>query len=274
MHRFWDFFKSVGTYSMTITTLIFSFVPESCFSIGYIPVNIETDTAILYNRLLTLLVVFIVVSFVKCIFIIFRKRITIKHKGYTIVVEYANIFDKIDCKKVIGFDECFTPRIGNAPADIKPSSICGQFLSRHPNINITNLLSQVSLKKQKKRSEYNNQYCYESGRILPYNDYLLLAFTKLDSAGLGRLTREEYVSCLDILWEEIDKYYACQSVAIPILGSGITRFRDENLTQQQLLDIIIASYKMSPYKIKRPAELHIVCRKSDGFSLNRIGEYV
>lgn len=259
---------------MTITTLIFSFVPESCFSIGFIPVNIEPNNVILCNRLLTLLVVFIVASIVKYFYLKFRKKITIKHNGYTVVVEYANIFDKIDCKKVIGFDECFTTRVGEAPADIKPSSICGQFLSKHQNINIDNILSQVGLKPQRKQSEYNNQYCYESGRILPYNDYLLLAFAKLDSSGLGRLTREEYVRCLDILWEEIDKYYACKSVAIPILGSGITRFRDESITQQQLLDIIIASYKMSPNKIKRPAELHIICRESDDFSLNKIGEYV
>ena len=72
----------------------------------------------------------------------------------------------------------------------------------------------------------------------------------------------------------IDKYYACKSVAIPILGSGITRYRDESLTQQQLLDIIIVSYKMSPHKIKRPAELHIICRECDDFSLNKLGKYI
>lgn len=75
------------------------------------------------------------------------------------------------------------------------------------------------------------------------------------------------------MWEEIDKYYACHFVAILILGSGITRFRDEMLTQQQLLDITISSYTMTPNKIKRPAVFHIVCWKQDYFSPNKIGVY-
>jgi hypothetical protein len=61
-------------------------------------------------------------------------------------------------------------------------------------------------------------------------------------------------------------------VCIPILGSGITRFEDKLLTQQELLDIILASYKLSSHKIKPPYQLHIVCKKGDDFSLNRIGE--
>lgn len=274
MLRLWNYIKVVGAYSTTITTLIFSFVPESCFNSGFIPVNFGADTIILCNRLLTLLAVFILVSTAKLIYVKSRKSVTIKHNGYSIIVEYANIFEKADCKKVIGFDECFTTNIGESPASIKPNSICGQFLAKNPNINIDNLLSQFNLRAQRKKSEFNSQNCYESGRLLPYDDYLLLAFAKLDTSGLGRLTREEYVKCLDILWEEIDKYYACKSVAIPILGSGITRFRDDSLTQQQLLDIIIASYKMSPHKMKKPAKLHIVCRESDDFSLNKIGEYI
>lgn len=44
------------------------------------------------------------------------------------------------------------------------------------------------------------------------------------------------------------------------------------LTQQELLDLIILSYKLSNNKIKLPNKLIIVCRKNDDFSLNNIGE--
>jgi hypothetical protein len=40
--------------------------------------------------------------------------------------------------------------------------------------------------------------------------------------------------------------------------------------QQELLDVIIASYRLSPKKMKRPFTLHIVCKKCEGFSLNDI----
>jgi len=46
------------------------------------------------------------------------------------------------------------------------------------------------------------------------------------------------------------------------------------LTQQELLDMMIASYKLSAHKIKAPWKLRIICQKRDGFSLNKIGTHV
>lgn len=45
-----------------------------------------------------------------------------------------------------------------------------------------------------------------------------------------------------------------------------------SLTQQELLDLIIESYKLSTYKIKVTYKLYIICKKKDNFSLNRIVE--
>lgn len=101
-----------------------------------------------------------------------------------------------------------------------------------------------------------------------------MSFAKLNSDGLGVLTREELLDCLNLLWKEIDKFYDDKDVCISILGSGRTRFKDTFLDKQYLLDMIIASYKLTPHKIKLPYKLHIVCRKSDDLSLNKIGEYV
>lgn len=75
------------------------------------------------------------------------------------------------------------------------------------------------------------------------------------------------------MWEELHKYYNQQDISISILGSGQTYIDDNSgtsLSQQELLDIIILSYKLSPHKIKYPHKLRIICRKSDGFSLNEI----
>ena len=274
MHKIWEFIKSIGTYSMSITTLIFTFVPESFFTYGFITVDWEQNTIILCNRVLILLVVIALVGFVQFLFFCFRKSVTIGNNRYTIVVEYADIFDKDDCKKVIPFDECYTTHVGDAPHEIKYSSICGQFLDKNRGIDICGVIRQVGLTKQRKHSAFQSMDCYESGKLLPYDDFLLMSFAKLDVHGLAHLTRAEYMRCLEVLWAEIDKYYAGKSVAIPILCSGLTRFGDEMLTQQQLLDIIIASYKMSPNKIKRPAELHIVCSKCENFSFNKIGDYI
>lgn len=46
------------------------------------------------------------------------------------------------------------------------------------------------------------------------------------------------------------------------------------LTQQELLEIIIGSYRLSAHKMKSPCQLHIVCKKREDFSLNKIGENI
>lgn len=274
MNRIWLILKSVWTIAISLTTLVFAFAPESIFTHGFITVDFSTEWLIICNRLWFLLALSILTFTGIVICRAISKKATINGANYKIVVEYGNIFDKSDCLKVINFDECYTTHIGTAPADIKSWSICGQFLTKYPDVDFKAIVEQYGAKLSRKHSEYNNKECYPSGTIVPYDEFLLLAFTKLDKDGLGRMSREEFLLCLDLLWKEIDKYHTDKSVAIPILGSGITRFHDELLSQQQLLDMIIASYKLSPYKMKSSSVLYIVCRKADGFSINKIGEYI
>ena len=200
----------------------------------------------------------------------------IKGNNYSIQIEYGDLLEMRACKKVINFDECFTTSVGDAPSEIKPDSICGQYLKNNPIQDMQRLIDKAHLKPAKSKSKYQNKDRYDSGKLVPNGDYLLMAFAKLDEDGLGRLfSCDEFLDCLSILWKEIDKYYAQKDVCIPILGSGVTRMDGESgasLTQQELLDIIICSYKLSSHKIKSPYQLHIVCKERDGFSLNKIGE--
>lgn len=62
-----------------------------------------------------------------------------------------------DCRKVIPFDECFTTSVGNLPSDIKPTSICGQYLEKNPQIDMQSLIDSAQLKPSKSRSKYQNK---------------------------------------------------------------------------------------------------------------------
>lgn len=97
-----------------------------------------------------------------------------------------------------------------------------------------------------------------------------MAFAKLDKNGLGRLSRDEYLKCLSVLWEELNTYYEQKDVCIPILGGGLTCFDRGSISQQELLDMMIWSYKLSSHKIKSPYKLRIICKRSEDFSLDRI----
>lgn len=265
--------------AFSITSAIISFLPENFYlniKAGVTEIHavseIKDGNFILICRLL----IFIVVLMICTIFGLFIRSVWWRRrfhgKNYTVIVQYGNLFKMNKCKKIITFDECFTTKVGESPSTIKPDSICGQYLLANPNLNIKELINDCGLKPIKKKSEYQKQDSYKPGSIVPNGDYLLMPFATLNNDGLGEMSYDEYLLCLETLWKGINKYYGSKSVCMPVIGSGRTRFDGIQPSQQELLDIIIESYKLSREKIKLPYKLYIICRKSEDFSLNQIGQ--
>lgn len=283
-----DLLKKSVTYAFAIISVIFTFVPEAIFGkIVLISKNIlkqldlenyTLEINIITNRVLAFVIVWVVVTLVHKLCLVLRKKVTIKGNNYKITVEYGDLFKTKKCKRVINFDECFSTHVGTAPADIKATSICGQYLIANPNLDIQSLISNSQLQPLRSKSKYQGKERYQSGRTVPNGDELLLAFAKLDKDGLGRFfTRDEYLECLSVLWEEIDKYYGQQDVCVPVLGAGLTRIEGgsgASIPQQELLDMMIWSYKLSSHKIKSPHRLRIICRRDKEFSLDEIDSQV
>lgn len=265
-----DFLKKCGTTAFAIVGMIFTFGLESIVGMLKIFDCIKNDNVkILVIRITVYIVVFLLFSIGNWIYLKIRNKVVIKGHNYSIQVQYGDIFQLLNCKKVITFDECFTTEIGDAPHQIKPTSICGQYLKMNPTLDINALISASGITSKSTPSKYNSKTRYESGTIVHNGEFLLMAFAKLDSNGLGHLSRDEYLDCLSRMWKAINKYYAQNNVCISILGSGITRTGSgSNITQQELLDLIINSYKLCNNKIKNPNKLIIVCRKDDDFSIN------
>lgn len=268
------FLKECSSWTLSIISAVFMFFPESCFTLIRLSKSLSENAVIVVNRLVWFIAIFLIVSVIKLFIRKFRKSATIRGKNFCINVVYGDIFEQNNCKKVITFDECFTTEVGDKPHQIKPNSICGQYLTKYPIADMSNLITESKITPNRKKSKYSSQLCYPSGTIIPRDEFLLAAFAKLDEFGTGHLSRDEYIDSLSVLWHEINKYCRHENVCISILGSGITRIGDDEITKQELLDIIIASYKMCSSKIKLPQKLIIVCRKSEGFSLNRIGSYI
>lgn len=274
--------KSRGM-AFVIVTAIFTFVPESFFgtkvwiSNDFLHqfncfMNFEADEVnIVISRLVCLIVIWMLC--VLCQKLYWRK--TIKGNNYEIRIEYGNILNKKNCRRVINFDECFTTTVGYKVQDIKPTSVCGQYLAQNPRLDMQKLIKEAGITPSISESKYNHQTCYESGTLVPNGDDLLMAFAKLDEKGKGRFfSRDEYLECLDLLWKEIENNYCQKDVCIPILGSGITSFdggSGASIPKQELLDMILWSYKLSSHKIKAPHKLHIVCKRGSDFSLYDIG---
>ena len=120
-------------------------------------------------------------------------------------------------KVLINFDECFTSVVGNSPEQIRDYSVCGQFLAKNPGIDVKKMAKEKGIMPAERKSKYLEKDRYESGTIVPYQNYFLLAFTTLDERGRAYMTYEDYIECLNRMWKEIDRYDDNQDVYIPVL---------------------------------------------------------
>lgn len=278
--------KNSSAVTAAISSFVFTLIPEKFFEkykiisknhFEFLKISDYIDVQIIniiFARISLLVCIFIVVSLIYLIWLKTRKSITIKGNNYSIVIEYGDILRKKNCKRVINFDECFTTKLGNKISDINPKSICGQYLSLHPDLDIQQLIEIYGVKPLRSKSRYQRKTRYASETIVPNDDDLLMAFVPLDAKGKGRFfSRDEYIESLNFLWKELENYYAEKDVCIPILGAGTTVIDSgtgSSISQQDLLDIIIMSYKLSSHKIKSPYKLYIICKKNSGFSINNI----
>lgn len=277
--------KGAGVAS-ALTTVAFTVASESLFEVfpfkrenlleylKWFP-GFENEVCIIINRVAVYLVMFIFGLLGCSIYQAWRRKILIEGDNYQIEVKYGNLLKQKKCKRVISFDECFTTNVGDKPEDINPDSLCGQYLMMNPNLDPITLISAAEIRPKVGCSKHKNRACYEPGTLVPNGNDLLMAFAKLDADGLGRLSRDEYLSCLNVLWKEIDKYYGQDDICIPIFGAGITRFGNESgasIPQQELLDMMIWSYKLNSCKIKKPNKLIIVCKRRDDFSLSKVAQ--
>ena len=274
MNKFRRFLIGKGSaIAYAIITAVFTILPEDVFSCVKICKNWTDTRSVLINRLIVCVAVFVLTNLIVWCRRKNRKKAIVKGSNFTIQIEYANLMKIPSGKVVINFDECFTTKVGDAPGDIKATSVCGQYLEKYKEenngqeINIQKLISEAGIEPAEGKSKYKGQTRYTPGTVVKNGNDLLMAFAKLDENGRGYLTYDEYLKCLDKLWEQIDIYHGTDDVYVPILGSRIINF-DKEFTQQELLNIMINSYSLSPKKMREPNKLHIVCKERAGFSIN------
>ena len=92
---------------------------------------------------------------------------------------------------------------------------------------------------------------------------MLTAFAKFDEHNRVVITMSEYLDFLITFWDNVNKLYAQKNVSVPIFGSGITRIKEhKNISDEDLLKIMLWTFKISEMKFKYPAKLTIVIHES------------
>lgn len=200
-------------------------------------------------------------------------KISLSIQNSELEVKVGNIFETKGLK-VIAFNEYFDTTVDNKI--ISERSLNGIFIKD----NISDIEKFDSLIKDdshlfdltngiNENRKFGKKQKYKLGSIFQYKKYLLTAFSRFDDDNRAYLGMNDYVRFLLNFWNEVDICYANRSVNIPLLGSGITRFKEYNsITDQELLEILIWTFKLSRIKFKYPTKATILIHESKKDKIN------
>lgn len=210
-----------------------------------------------------------------------RRSIRLKINNSEVEVKFGDLFSEQADFKVIAFNEYFDTLVDDKI--IAKSTLNGIFINKLFNEKVEELdsiisadahLREVIVAENELRSA-GKKTKYKLGTICVVNEFLLTALTRFDADNRAYLEINDYINCLLNFWNEVDRVYAGKTVALPVLGSGITRFKGyENISDQELLELIIWTFKVSRIKFTYPSKVKIVVynNKSDKTNLLKLKE--
>lgn len=212
---------------------------------------------------ISLLLFFLLIYFIMWLLANLKSKRKLNINNSTLIVKLGDIF-KEEGLKVISFNEYFDIDVDNRI--IAESSLNGVYLKtkvlnldKFENKLNTDIHLKECIIEQNVNRTKGRKVKYKLGTIFQNDDFLLTAFSKFDENDRAYLYMKDYVDFLLNFWNEIDIIYAGRSVTLPLLGSGLTRFKENvNITEQELLELIIWSFKVSKIKFTYPSKITIL----------------
>jgi len=200
-----------------------------------------------------------------------KRTCTLKINNTNITIKCGDIFNQPDIK-IIAFNEFFDTQVDNNI--IAANTLNGIYINKYFKdseildeiIESESRLRQNIIETDLVRSFGGKSTRYKLGSICPNGEFFLLAFTRFDENNRAYLSVEDYMSCLMYMWRELDRYYAGKDISLTLLGSGITRFNDRTIMNQELIEYILMSFKAS--KIKFNSSIFIILTDSVCNELN------
>lgn len=252
-----------GVSTMVSLLLIFFEIPE----------NYKTKVGLVFVLVLALIYVLVWCHANK------MTNIKLNIEGSDVHIKIGNIFAQ-EGLKVIPFNEYFDTKVDDRI--IAKVSLNGQYINKYHS-NLNKLDSIISRDKDLREHIIDTNIPrdgkstkYRLGSLVLVENFVLTAFAKFDEDNRANLSIYDYLLFLVHFWDEINKIYAQKSVTVPIFGSGITRFKGgfEDIDDNELLNIMIWTFKISKIKFEYPAKLSIIIhdKKIDQINIFKLKE--
>lgn len=194
-------------------------------------------------------------------------NININVEGSHVIIRVGDIFSETGLK-AIAFNEYFDTIVDNKI--IAETSLNGVFVKKYLTDPVSILDQHIESYPFDEREKleinatrkFGKNRRYRIGTICVYKDFLLCAFAKFDGDNKAVLTMPEYLEFLINFWDKVNNVYGQQSVSTAIFGTGITRIKGhKTISDEDLLKIMLWTFRISEMRFKYPAKLTIVIHK-------------
>lgn len=184
-----------------------------------------------------------------------------KVKGNKVTIKVGDIFEQ-EGWKVIPFNEHFDTTVDDKI--IAHSTLNGAFLDNHcDKEEVENTIRMYNAR--------DGQKTYPLGTIIPYREYMLLAFSHFDENDNAYIDITEYESCLLKMWASIRKAYAGKPVVLPLIGSGITDiYGVAEKKNTDLLECLLCSLKNSRFHSQSSITIVLTHDAMESIDMNEI----
>ncbi|WP_320793368.1 macro domain-containing protein [Pyramidobacter sp.] len=173
---------------------------------------------------LIIIAVFIVLSGI--IYVVIR---SLAHKPYrttingkSVKIKTGDLFTEKGWK-VIPFNDRYDTQVDDVI--IAHNSLNGKMIDFYVNdlksLN-NSILAAVNDTSELKPNSVGGKTVFPLGRLIAYNDFLMLSFSHFDNQNRAYIEIGEYEQMLIRMWSEMRRVYAAKHIVIPLIGSGIT----------------------------------------------------
>lgn len=252
--------------SINFAIVFVGFISTLCTILGLSLGDIPCLTIL--TRVLIVVLAFII-SFIVSYFVIGRvnrDQIELEVNKTPVEISCGDIF-KTEGYKVIGCDTQFHTTVDDII--ISKKSLHGKLVLEHGRVDEIKEAVRRSAERLNLKQDENGLYTFPLGSIVRYDSsvdnqtYLMLAMTELDDNYESHTTMAKYEQMLMHMWKEIDRVYASNDIALPILGDGITRFDDRPKDKYSLLRCMVCTMNASGSSYKSKIRIVIYGKSKD-----------
>jgi len=218
--------------------------------LGYTVRDVNKDLALGY-WIGILIAVFFVIAII--IYAIIR---SLKNKNYSTVINGKEVMIRVgdlfatEGWKLIPCNERFDTKVDDTI--IAHNTLNGKMIDEYITdlqaLKNTIIEAQNDTSPLKGRS-VKGKVIYPLGRIIPYQEFLMLAFSHFDEQNKAYIGIGEYEQLLIRMWSEIRRVYAAKPITIPLIGAGITDIEgmpEKNYTE--FLKCILCTLRSSKFQ--------------------------